>query len=260
MKLKTDSLDRSATKPEAVRKNEPRRSLGSSKRLYLPTADSEGSRVFPAAMNTQSGYTGNLLQGTLLAESLLPKRSNSMAQTYMSHGMISKRVYLSLIFCLVISQISFGCQAAAKQPEFSERKIISTLKEFYTEYISELGKRESDYAKVLEISQKHCTKRLCDELGKYSEIMVIDYDPFLNAQDFTDNFLKTLEIKKDSIRNDIYHISYFWNGYNEGYRYIELYIVKEGNSYKIDNVGSIIPLIENYEKEKKEKEKQSKTN
>jgi hypothetical protein len=114
------------------------------------------------------------------------------------------------------------------------------LKEFYTEYISEGDKplsREHGIA-LLKIRQEYCTQRLFNELDKYSKIMVIDYDPFTNAQDFDINWLKTLKINKDSIRNDMYHVS-IWFDYEKVYSNIKLYIVKEGESYKIDNIDSI---------------------
>jgi hypothetical protein len=162
--------------------------------------------------------------------------------------MMNKTIPLYIVFCFTILS---GCNIS-EQSKFSEKKIVSTLKEFYSEYISEGNKliSEEQYAAILKIRQKYCTQRLLDEIDKYTKIVVIDYDPFTNAQDFDINWLKTLNISKDSVKNDIYHVSYY-ESYRGKYEKIKLSVVKEGDSYKIDKVYSIIPLIDNYGKERK---------
>jgi hypothetical protein len=158
--------------------------------------------------------------------------------------MMKKKILLYIVFCFAISS---GCKVS-EQPQFNEKKIIPTLKEFYSEYISEGDKpiSEEHHTAILKIRQKYCTQRLLDEIDKYTKIMIIDYDPFTNAQDFDINWLKTLNISKDSIKNDLYYVSV-----RDEHEKIKLSLVKEGDTYKIDKVYSIIPLIDNYEKERK---------
>jgi erythromycin esterase-like protein len=140
---------------------------------------------------------------------------------------------------------------AQQQDHYSEEKIISTLTSFYTTLITE---RNADiHFDEASLLKQYCTQRLIDVLEKYTPIMVIDYCPFTNAQDCDIKWLKSLHIKKDSLRNDIYHVS-FWLEYEKKNAEIELYIVQEGEKYKIDNVASIIPLIDIYEKSERERE------
>jgi hypothetical protein len=63
----------------------------------------------------------------------------------------------------------------------------------------------------------------------------LDYEPLIKAQDFGIDCLKTLTIRKDLKRDDLYYVSYIEPS-TKMKVIIKLIIVKEKGLYKIDYV------------------------
>lgn len=108
------------------------------------------------------------------------------------------------------------------------------LREFYTLYIAENCKAgDFDVTAVRNIKNKYVTDKL---LMKLDEAM-LDYDPFLNAQDCDESWIKTLEITHIPNSDDIYQISYRYN--NEHEQRITLFLIKKEGRYMIDDIMGV---------------------
>lgn len=109
---------------------------------------------------------------------------------------------------------------------------VQMLKEFYTKYITEITKTSPSTKKLNAIRKQYCTAGL---LTRIKEIEV-DTDPFLNAQDADDNWLKTLSVSKDSQKSKgVYVVSFLDNESKEKIT-ARLLVVKDGDDYKIDGI------------------------
>ena len=143
-----------------------------------------------------------------------------------------------IISCFLLSTIA-SCGTGTKQ-NFSEEKVILTLKSFYTEYITVGNKPLSaEYLQELKKTREnYCTQQLLDRLDSLRNQEKLDFDPFTHAQDFNANWLQTMIIKKDSAGENIYSVS-LWDDYCEDYKTIKMSVVKEKEWYKIDSLAII---------------------
>jgi len=126
---------------------------------------------------------------------------------------------------------TFNSKSNPMQDKFSDEQILSMLKSFYTSYIIEYSKEPDDFKKINSIKSKYCTTSLLQKIKK----LKLDYDMFLQAHDIDSVMLKTLNIKKDSIRNNLYYVSYL-DIFNNKTVTIKLIVVKQKELYKIDAV------------------------
>jgi hypothetical protein len=111
---------------------------------------------------------------------------------------------------------------------------------FYKSYITELSKEDTKSSREDTVLNKYCTTRLITFLEKQYEEGELDWNPFLNAQDFDLGTINTIKINKEKSKYNLYSVSYVWPGTGETVDKIKLILVSEGNSYKIDyvDVGS----------------------
>lgn len=110
------------------------------------------------------------------------------------------------------------------------------LQEFYHSYITEGAKSGSNASVLDAIQEKYVTKDLLSELQHAFSEGELDYDPFINAQDFSLDWLATLKITKDEALPDAYHVSYA-NAYEkDGKTHIKLSVVNEAGQYKISKL------------------------
>ena len=112
---------------------------------------------------------------------------------------------------------------------------------FYNQYLSP----SINETQRQELIKKYCTKNMLDTLDilySFDEeeglIIGIDYDPFLNAQDF----FPIEDIKIENIKENKYKI--LWNTTNTG---VILNVIKDNNNWKIDSID-----IKDLERIKKE--------
>lgn len=111
----------------------------------------------------------------------------------------------------------------------SDEKRIAFIKAFYTEYIKAMENiktRNSDTVKL-----KYCTPELLQRLSKSK----LDFDPFINAQDFDDNLLKTLNVKVDTTQENRYIMSYV-DTFTDSKVFVVLELKKLENDYKINDI------------------------
>jgi hypothetical protein len=100
------------------------------------------------------------------------------------------------------------------------------IRTFYIEYLLAF---ENDFTDSVRI--KYCTSKLIKKLSNKK----LDYDPFLNAQDFDDNLLKTLDVKKSDAPQEYYIVSYV-DGYSKKKVYIVMSLAEHKGEYKISDV------------------------
>jgi len=124
-----------------------------------------------------------------------------------------------------------NCKGNQLQDSISEVQVLSMLKSFYTSYIIENSKVPDDFKKINSIKHKYCTTSLLHKIKK----LKLDYDMFLQANDIDSVMLKTLDVKKDSIRNNLYYVSYL-DIFNNKTVTINLMVIKQKEDYKIDAV------------------------
>lgn len=110
------------------------------------------------------------------------------------------------------------------------------LQEFYQAYITEGAKNTTDGTALHAIKEKYVTKNLLSELQQALSKGELDYDPFVNAQDFNFDWLGTLEISKDKSLPATYHVSYANSYEKDGKTHIKVAVVNEGGRYKISKL------------------------
>ncbi|KAF2328461.1 XAC2610-related protein [Flavobacterium nitrogenifigens] len=118
-----------------------------------------------------------------------------------------------------------------EQIQENDSLIINTIKEFYISYIFENSKNEINPSFINKIKDKYISKKLLQNIRNQMENGSLDWDPFVNAQDFYDGWIKTLKVKKDESVNNQYIVSYY-NGKEDEKMYLG--VIKEKNQYKID--------------------------
>jgi hypothetical protein len=107
------------------------------------------------------------------------------------------------------------------------------LKEFYTQYVTESQKRPgpSRRKNINEIKKHYCTQNLLIKIATEE----LDSDPFLKAQDIDSSCLKTLTIKRDFKKNNLYQVTYL-DSYSQHNRTIMIAVVKQKDEFKIDDI------------------------
>jgi hypothetical protein len=137
---------------------------------------------------------------------------------------------LILTFLLLVAN-----NYANSQNNQSNEQALRMLKEFYTSYITEIAigpAGRTEEMKLHLIQRKYCTTKLLHYIPKFIEQH--DEDPLLMAQDSDTSSLKTLSIKKDNKRKNIYSVSYIANPSHK--ITIHLSVIKENGSFKIDSI------------------------
>jgi hypothetical protein len=108
------------------------------------------------------------------------------------------------------------------------------LKEFYTKYITEISKNSPNTKKLNSIRKQYCTAGLLSRIKE----LELDYDPFLNAQDTDDSWVKTLAVSKDPKKGKGIYVVSFSDSESKEKITITLSVVKEGEDYKIDGIAA----------------------
>lgn len=136
---------------------------------------------------------------------------------------------LSILF-FALSIVFFSNWSCARaQDSSSDKQILTMLKEFYTNYITEVS-NGAEPKKILSLQKKYCTSDLLKKIPKLIEQS--DSDPFLKAQDSNTEFLKTLSIRKDLKKSNMYIVSYI----ADKKIIINLEVINENGTFKIAEV------------------------
>ena len=112
------------------------------------------------------------------------------------------------------------------------------LRTFYTWYIKAYNSSHDTnivIKKLDSLKNIYCTKDLLNKIAKQTKNDELDYDPFIKAQDSNIGNEKTLTIKKDEGKTNVYIVSYI-DAYDHKKTVINNHIVKQKDGYKIDSV------------------------
>lgn len=110
--------------------------------------------------------------------------------------------------------------------------ITKTLLLFYTSYITESLVMNDQ--KISELKKVYITSKFLEKLQK----LELDYDPFVDAQDFDESWLESLKVVRSKEINGVYEV-YRFDHYNQKYVCIKLRVIKEDCQYKINSILSL---------------------
>ena len=108
---------------------------------------------------------------------------------------------------------------------------IEFVENFYEEYISELSEMPMDLDRIDSLEKKFLTVELYKKLKEQD----LDYDPFLNAQDFDDDILEKLASNEHTEKKDVVKVSYI-DDYTSSTVSIFLKVIELENGYKISSI------------------------
>nr|WP_315174473.1 DUF3828 domain-containing protein [uncultured Flavobacterium sp.] len=136
------------------------------------------------------------------------------------------------IIIFVMTFFNMGnAQTILAEKNSYDKQIVEMLKKFYNEYLIEVEKMPLNQRKVNLIKQKFCTSKLLSKI----DLLELDYDPFVNAQDFDSEVLKTIKFTKDSKNLNVYKACYVYS-FNKKNICIKLQIIKVNGNFKIDDI------------------------
>jgi Protein of unknown function (DUF3828) len=113
----------------------------------------------------------------------------------------------------------------------NDTQAMDSLKTFYQSYIRETSKVPEDHAKVEALKAKHCTSKFLGELAEAE----LEADPFLNVQDVEETWADNLDIAADAAAKNQFSVC-FTATYDKSKHCVNVTMVDEGGSWKIDNV------------------------
>jgi len=135
---------------------------------------------------------------------------------------------------LFIGLISLSCLA---QEKFEIKKATSTLERFYTEYSREFTNIPSRQDVRDSLITVFCSSRLVNEIYQRRE-KGMDYDLFLQGQDWDMKWTETILIKQEQERKDIFVVSFYvWcANLQKCWLHIHLRVILVKGRYLIDDV------------------------
>lgn len=136
-----------------------------------------------------------------------------------------------LISFLALAFVLFN-DARPAQANAPSDAAIEMLKEFYTKYITANAKTDVSTKKLNSIRKQYCTAGLLTRIQDPE----LEQDPFLNAQDVDEDWLKTLSVNRDPQKAKGAYVVSFLDQESKTKTTIKLLVVKDGDRYKIDGI------------------------
>ena len=145
------------------------------------------------------------------------------------------KIKLLFITLFVITFNLSSCQKKTK-PNCALNERIIHVEKFYKEHITGWN----NYDEYMEISKKYCSSNLFNKINEMLETYELDYDPFINAQDVSDDILDYLKVISIDDERELFEVSFRYPVQKESERTrIKLKVVCTTDGYKIDGVGEI---------------------
>lgn len=132
------------------------------------------------------------------------------------------------------SIVSNDTTSSSQQAQLSGMEM---LREFYTLYITENDKMKRDDLRIATIKEKYVTPKLIAKIDSAMLYYNLDYDPFVNAQDYDTAWIKTLEIAPVPERTNTFDICYTYNRNSKSCTTVVL--VESEGKYMIDNFDGL---------------------
>ncbi|MFI1772528.1 hypothetical protein [Thalassobellus citreus] len=109
---------------------------------------------------------------------------------------------------------------------------ISFITSFYQNYIFELDKVKATPGKIEAILDKYFSVKFLEIYNSYE---YLDYNPFINGQDYPENFINNLKIKNSDTKLENRYIIY--QTYNEvDYELLQMEIIRKEEDFKINKL------------------------
>lgn len=109
--------------------------------------------------------------------------------------------------------------------------VRTTIERFYTEYLDALVR--NDDVDVEHVKEKYLSRSLARRIRRMYDTMKLDYDPFLQAQDYDRHSLDGIKIEKVDASDNRYRV-YLWDSYNKRYRQVDLIMKPTREGYIVD--------------------------
>lgn len=144
------------------------------------------------------------------------------------------KIFKLILFC-AIALTNFKCHAQNKS---DDKQAITMLKEFYEAHAKIWSIPPSNISpatfdkKLDSLAGRYCTPKLRKEVKKYLQD---GYDLLTDDKGISNESLATMEIKKDTIEENIYIVSYSKVS-DKKQVILHVTVVKEGNNYKISSI------------------------
>lgn len=136
----------------------------------------------------------------------------------------------NILFLLLLHILLFAKTAQA-QTDSAKMMLLN----FYKAYIPTF--EMTGIKQALKVQKQYSTAKLIAWIDKQTEKEELNYDPYVNAQDADQDWLKTIRIEKDAKTLNLYNVSFFDN-FEKKRRFVRLFVTKEGNKYKISGFKS----------------------
>ena len=141
----------------------------------------------------------------------------------------------------LIILFTFICVFTSNSQNNDEKQAIAMLRTFYRSYMSAFSINDPKLFQnnLKELREKYLTDRGKKEYKKLIE--ETDSDPIIKAQDGDVKWAKTLSIKRDLKKPNLYILSYSNDEYGDDGKLhkntttISLFVINQNGSYKIDH-------------------------
>ncbi len=107
----------------------------------------------------------------------------------------------------------------------------TTIERFYTEYLDALVR--NDDVEVGRVEDKYLSRSLARRIRRMYGTMELDYNPFMQAQDFDSHSLDGMRIENTGASENIYRV-YLWDSYNKQYKQVDLMMKRTRDGYVVD--------------------------
>ncbi len=128
--------------------------------------------------------------------------------------------------------ICFAGMLTAKEQSSTSEKEVQFITDFYSTYIKICDESLSFMEERTVLKSKYCTVKLLAELEEKN----LDYDPFLNAQDCSKEWIKSINVTAISDEEYNYEVSYN-SGYNNKIISIKIGVIMQNDELKINSVS-----------------------
>lgn len=136
---------------------------------------------------------------------------------------------ISLLFAMLF--MTTVTTADCHECNHEDDPIRKTIERFYTEYLDALVNNNDP--EVERVKEKYLSRSLAKQIRHMYDTMELDYDPFLQAQDFDRHSLDGIRIEKVDASDNRYKV-YLWDSYNKRYKQVDLIMKPTQDGYIVD--------------------------
>ena len=136
-----------------------------------------------------------------------------------------------IFFIFFVLFINMNCSQEVPKNSKEESEISNMLKSFYTAYITENAQDREDFKRIEILKTKYCTKSLLNSIRTKD----FDADPFINGQDYNEEWVKTLTVNKVVSKNNQFEVCFIVT-YDNSLHCVKVTVKKEGEMWKIDGL------------------------